>query len=95
MTSTCTRYESCCICICAFVCVSAPFACVCTKRIVSNREKRACVLEKCKHIYQEEEEKKKEVNMVCLVSLPNGTTFGICCDKAIGQKYLEKVSTVI
>lgn len=31
--------------------------------------------------------------MVCLVSLPNGTTFGIDCDsKAIGQECLEKVS---
>lgn len=31
--------------------------------------------------------------MLCLVNLPNGTTFGIQCDpKAIGQKCLEEVS---
>lgn len=30
--------------------------------------------------------------MLCLVNLPNGTTFGIQCDpKAIGQKCLEEV----
>lgn len=33
--------------------------------------------------------------MLCLVNLPNGTTFGIQCDpKAIGQKCLEEVSHV-
>lgn len=31
--------------------------------------------------------------MLCLVNLPNGTTFGIQCDpKAIGQKCLEEVN---
>lgn len=34
--------------------------------------------------------------MLCLVNLPNGTTFGIQCDpKAIGQKCLEEVSTYV
>lgn len=34
--------------------------------------------------------------MLCLVNLPNGTTFGIQCDpKAIGQRCLEEVSTQI
>lgn len=94
MTSTCTRYES---CLYLYLCV-----CVCVLRLrvyaqreLSATEKNVRVYWKSVNIYQEEEEKKKEVNMVCLVSLPNGTTFGICCDKAIGQKYLEKVSTVI
>lgn len=33
--------------------------------------------------------------MLCLVNLPNGTTFGIQCDpKAIGQRCLEEVSTI-
>lgn len=35
----------------------------------------------------------KKIIMVCLVKLPNGTTFGIACDpKAIGQTCLEMVS---
>lgn len=42
----------------------------------------------------DENRKMKSTNkMLCLVNLPNGTTFGIQCDpKAIGQKCLEEVS---
>lgn len=36
---------------------------------------------------------KSTSKMLCLVNLPNGTTFGIQCDpKAIGQNCLEEVS---
>lgn len=50
-----------------------------------------------KQIKTEKNRNMKSANKIlCLVNLPNGTTFGIQCDpKAIGQKCLEEVMIII
>lgn len=54
------------------------------------RIKNTEVLTDCK---TETDTMKSTNKILCLVNLPNGTTFGIQCDpKAIGQKCLEEVS---